>query len=75
MEKKTQKEIVIEYLKKNKHINPIQAFDMYILRLSAIIYELRDDGWNIETKHLIEKDIKKSQPYATYFLNKPYKLF
>ena len=72
--KKTQKEIVIEYLKKNKHINPVEGFNMYVLRLSAVIYELKADGWNIETKFLFNKTTKKVDPFATYFLKKPYKV-
>ena len=75
MEKKTQKERVIEYLKKYNNIDPVGAFNMGILRLSAIIKNLRDDGWNINTTYLKDKKTKKVQPYATYILKKPYKLF
>lgn len=76
MEKQlTKKETILQYLKKKGHINTVEAFNMYILRLSAIIFELKQDGWNIEAKKLIDKKTKKTQPYATYFLKKPYKLF
>ena len=75
MEKKTQKERIIEYLKKNKKITPIESNNMYILRLSAIIKTLRDEGWNIDTTHEKDKETKKVQPYATYVLRRPNKLF
>lgn len=73
--KKSQKEIVIDYLKTNKHINPVEAFNMNMLRLSAIIYDLKADGWNIDGDFLYNKITKKHDPYKTYFLKKPYKLF
>lgn len=75
MEKKTQKDIILEHLKKHRSIDPIQANNMYILRLSAIIKNLRDEGWNIETTHPKNKKTKKIQKYATYVLKKPSKLY
>lgn len=48
---KTQKELVLNYLKKYKKINPIVAFSKCgTMRLSAIIFNLKKDGWNIDSE-------------------------
>lgn len=59
---KTHKKQILEWLEKNKSITPLDALH-YIgcYRLSARIYDLRQEGNVIETD--------KSNGYATYFLH------
>ena len=53
---KTQKDLVLNYLKKYKKNNPIVAFRKCgTMRLSAIIFELKKDGWKIESER---KDVE-----------------
>lgn len=48
---KTQKDLVLNYLKKYGKINPITAFSKCgTMRLSAIIFNLKEDGWKIESE-------------------------
>ena len=47
---KSQKEIVIEKLDKDGFVNRNWCLRKYISRLSAIIYELKEEGWEFETK-------------------------
>lgn len=48
---KTQKDLVLSYLKKHKRINPIDAFSKCgTMRLSAIIFNLKEDGWKIDSE-------------------------
>ena len=45
-----QASIVLEHLKKHQSITPISAFMLYhIFRLAPRIYDLRSQGWVIET--------------------------
>lgn len=49
----TKKEKVLEYLKKNKTITQLEALKMWWdWRLSASIYSLRKDGYNIASEQL-----------------------
>ena len=46
----TQYDRVLDHLKKNKKLSQKQAINLYgAYRLSAIIYNLRKDGYNITT--------------------------
>lgn len=46
----TQYDRVLDHLKKNKKLSQKQAINLYgAYRLSAIIYTLRKDGYNITT--------------------------
>jgi len=46
----TQVERLLDYLKVNKVINPLTAWtELGIYRLSAVIFLLRKDGYEIET--------------------------
>ena len=46
----TQYDRVLDHLKKNKKLSQKQAINLYgAYRLSAIIYNLRKDGYNIST--------------------------
>ena len=49
--KQTQKEIVLEKLKKEGKVTNFWAFNNYILRLGDIIFRLRNEGYNITTKY------------------------
>lgn len=61
--KKTQKEQVLNHLKKNGSITTMVAFNRYsITRLSARIWELRHDGYEITT----ENETRKGKTYARY---------
>lgn len=47
----TQDERLLNYLKDNYNINPLEAWtELGIYRLSACIHRLRKQGWNIETE-------------------------
>lgn len=51
-EKKTQKEMCLDYLQRHGSITPLEALNAFgCFRLSAIIYELRhEDGYVITTR-------------------------
>ena len=62
--KKTQKELVLEYLQTHESITPLEALiELGAMRLSAIIYDLKKDGYSIITK---QKKVKKSNGDYTY---------
>lgn len=47
----TQKERVLNHLKQNNHINPMEALGHYgIMRLAAIVFDLKCLGHNIVTE-------------------------
>lgn len=53
-------------------ITPVQAFfDYSIMRLAAIVFDLKDDGYDIETT-ILKSENKFGEPvrYAQYKLNK-----
>jgi len=46
-----QEERLLDYLKTNGSVNPLDAWkELGIYRLSAVIFLLRERGYNIETK-------------------------
>lgn len=47
--KKTQKELVIDKLNLDGHVSNFWAIEHYMLRLGAIIHDLKNDGWDFET--------------------------
>ena len=64
--KKSQTRKIYELLKNGGKITPIRAFSEFsITRLSAIIYELRRKGAEIETD-LVEN--QNGAPYAAYWV-------
>ena len=65
---RTQKEKVLEYIRKHGSISQFEAYKLgYITRLSGIIYYLKhEDGYKIRTK--LEKNPKTQKVYARYFL-------
>jgi len=61
-EKKTQKEMCLEYLEDYDSITPLEALTAFnCFRLAAIICELRKDGYRITTK--LNDDGKKFAIY------------
>ena len=65
-EKETQHDMCKRYLDMNGEITPLEALEAFgCFRLSAIIFDLRRDGWNIRTD--INEGKKK---YAVYVLEK-----
>lgn len=67
-------ERTIKYLKKNKSITSRDAFiELGNTRLSATIFELRKDGWNIASVKEQEKNrFGEDTTYVRYVLKKPY---
>ncbi len=50
----TQDERLLDYLKDNGRIDPLQAWqELGIYRLSACIHRLRNQGWDIKTKRKV----------------------
>ena len=47
----SQRDLVVEHLKKNGSITPLLALNLFgIMRLSAIIYDLKKDGYQFKTE-------------------------
>lgn len=64
----TQFQMVINHLKKHKHITQLEATLKYrILRLGAIIFSLKKLGYKFETKHI---PTDTTGAYARYYLLK-----
>ena len=62
-EKKSQKEMCLEYLEKYGSITPLEALSAFnSFRLAALICELRKDGYIITTK--LNEDGKKFAIYT-----------
>lgn len=58
---------VLRYLKRHKSITPREALmDLGVYRLSAVIYDLRQNGWNIATERKTNPDT--GHKYASYYL-------
>ena len=65
-----QKKKIIDYLKKNKIITPVDAmFDLGIMRLAARMSDLKKDGYNIQMEMETGKN-RYGEPvrYARYSL-------
>ena len=55
--KMTQYSIILKHLLENGSITSFEAFNLYgVTRLSAIIFNLRNDGFDIESEPLKEKN-------------------
>ena len=70
MEKRTQADRVLDYIKKFGSITTLEAFrDLGVTRLSARIFELRDKGLNIDSTNVTSKNrYGENCTYAKYFL-------
>lgn len=67
MKYETQKSIVLNHLKKGLSITSLEAFLHYtITRLSAIIYDLRQEGYDIQSTR--ERNEETGTNYARYTL-------
>jgi hypothetical protein len=63
------KKKILKWLEQGKGITPLDALKEFkCLRLGARIYDLRKDGYDIETK-MIEDD-NDEKTYACYFLKR-----
>lgn len=66
---KTQKELVLNHIKEHGKITSIEAVYRYkITRLSARIYDLRRDGYNIISKRIVKKSDGRVVQYDEYSL-------
>ncbi len=66
----SQHDIVLEHLKEHGSISSMEAFKKYyITRLAAVIFDLRADGYEIETD-MVHKKRKSGEKvhYAVYKL-------
>lgn len=70
----THEQRTIDYLKKNKSITSMDAImELGNTRLSATIFNLREDGWNIVTTYETGANrFGDATRYARYLLKKPY---
>ena len=68
MLRRSQRESIITHLKEGLEITPLDALEQYgIFRLSAIIFNLKKEGYNIATKRVKNRYGKK---FASYKLIK-----
>ena len=69
-ENKTQSKMILEHLKKGKEISQLEATKRYgVLRLGAIIFNLRKDGYRIITRRVHAPNrYGHSSNYAVYKL-------
>lgn len=64
MEKETQTKIILERLQDGDKITALEAFKLCgSLRLSSIIYSLRDKGYNIHTE-MVTRNNKRIAEYS-----------
>ena len=65
----TQKEMVLNYMKENGSITSMQAFQIGITRLSARVWDLRNDGVKVSARTVKYKARDgKNKHYDQYFL-------
>lgn len=64
----SQRDVILNHLKEGKEITQLEATEKYgILRLGAIIFNLRKDGYNIHTTINYESNrYGNTSNYATY---------
>lgn len=64
---KTQKQLILNYLKQGKSISQRKAIAYFnIIRLSAVIYDLKKDGYEFEK--INKKNVFYSGSYSEYKL-------
>lgn len=74
--KTTQKQKVIRHLETYGSITPLDAFRDYgIMRLAAVIFKLKEEGFNINSEMITRYVNRFGEPinYAKYTLIKEYK--
>ena len=65
MKRVTQKTRILNHLDNQNSITPLEALNKFgCMRLAAVIWTLKDEGHNINTKTIYNKDSGKS--YASY---------
>lgn len=65
MGKRTQKDMVLDHLMNKGDITPIDALNYYgCFRLAAVIFELREDGYAIDTNMVT----RNGKTFASYSL-------
>ena len=66
----TQKEMVLEYLKRNKKITDLEAYrDLSVRRLASRVHDLRVEGYNSRTEQTTKPNrYGKNTTFATYIL-------
>jgi hypothetical protein len=69
----SQDERLLEYLENNKSINPLTAWrKLGIYRLSAVVFNLRQDGYKIIThRKSVLNQFNEKCSFAEYELNIP----
>lgn len=64
--KGSQRDGILRFLQAGKIITPIDALNMFgCLRLATVIFDLRQDGWDIET---IDTKSANGKKFASYKL-------
>ena len=71
MKRTPQKEQILNYLRKNGVITPIEALDYFgCMRLAARIADLRKDGYTIKAVNVVYRnEYGISKHYTAYFLD------
>jgi hypothetical protein len=65
----TQNALVLKHLQRNKQITPLEALNYYgVFRLGAVIFKLKQKGYNIVTERVFIKHTRKQ--FARYHLKK-----
>lgn len=65
MKTKTQKQLVRQFLMDGNSITPLDALNKFgVFRLSAIIFDLRNEGMNIETEYVQNPNGKMFAKYS-----------
>jgi|TARA_R100000482_G_scaffold85496_1_gene34265 hypothetical protein len=69
--KLSQKDKVLRHLKQIGHITPLDAFNDYaIMRLAAIVFDLKDEGHDIKSEFISSKNrFGEKVSFSKYTLN------
>lgn len=73
MKQRNQRKDVLEYLQKHGSITQLDAYRKFpapITRLSAVIYDLRKQGYNISSTDCIGKNCYGTNRFSKYTLEK-----
>ena len=66
-----QKTKVLQYIKKHGKITSLDAFTkLHITRLSACIFNLREEGYNIKTRDVEVDTMYGKTTFAEYYLSR-----
>jgi len=67
---KSQKKQVIEKLERDGHVTRNWCLRRYISRLSAIIYDLREEGWRFDGE-FIQNEKNRGKDYRYKLIHNP----